>query len=145
MNPVCCDTSFLFSLYGADAHTRTAMNLATTVRQRLSISVLNIFELENALRAAEFRGANSREEIRISFTAFEADLRNGGISVEALDLNAIVEEARRISAQRTIHGGHRAFDVLHVAAALHLKAGRFFSFDQNQRRLAQTEGLKINP
>ncbi len=38
--------------------------------------------------------------------------------------------------------GHHAFDVLHVATALHLGAKVFLTFDANQK-LAEAEGLKV--
>ena len=45
----------------------------------------------------------------------------------------------------TVTGGHRAFDILHVAAAVHLGADEFLTFDSNQRRLALATGLKPGP
>jgi hypothetical protein len=42
-------------------------------------------------------------------------------------------------------GGHRSFDVLHVATALHLGARDFLTFDANQRKLAAAEKLKVKP
>jgi predicted nucleic acid-binding protein len=39
--------------------------------------------------------------------------------------------------------GHRGFDILHVAAALQLQAAEFLTFDANQRRLANAEGLPV--
>ena len=44
------------------------------------------------------------------------------------------------------HGGRlgvRTLDSLHVASALELKAGRFWTFDERQSKLAEVEGLKI--
>jgi hypothetical protein len=38
--------------------------------------------------------------------------------------------------------GHRGFDILHVAAALHFGTSEFLTFDTNQRKLATTVGLK---
>jgi len=40
-------------------------------------------------------------------------------------------------------GGHRSFDILHVAAALTIDAKQFLTFDENQRRLAEAEGLSV--
>jgi predicted nucleic acid-binding protein len=36
----------------------------------------------------------------------------------------------------------RTLDSLHVACALELKAGRFWTFDERQGKLARGEGLK---
>ena len=44
-----------------------------------------------------------------------------------------------------IHGGHRGFNVLRVAAARVLGTGEFLSFDHNQRALARAEGLTVKP
>jgi predicted nucleic acid-binding protein len=60
-------------------------------------------------------------------------------------LASVIAEAKRISEIRTLAGGHRSFDILHVATALHLNAEEFLSFDDNQRTLAKAEGLKILP
>ncbi len=37
--------------------------------------------------------------------------------------------------------GVRTLDTLHVAAALELKATRFWTFDERQAKLAEAEGL----
>jgi predicted nucleic acid-binding protein len=44
--------------------------------------------------------------------------------------------------RHTIRGGHRAFDILHLAGALELEAGQFLTFDKNQADLAKALGIK---
>jgi len=39
--------------------------------------------------------------------------------------------------------GDRSFDIMHVAAALVIGAKQCLTFDQNQRRLAEAEGLSV--
>ena len=56
---------------------------------------------------------------------------------------AVLSEAKRLSGTRTLTGGHRGFDVLHVAGALKLGAARFLTFDGNQKKLAEAEGLDV--
>lgn len=51
--------------------------------------------------------------------------------------------AERLAFQHTVMRGHRSFDVLHVASALHLGASEFLTFDVNQRKLAEAEGLVV--
>lgn len=53
--------------------------------------------------------------------------------------------AEALSKRHTSAGGHRAFDVLHVATALHLGAREFLTFDANQRNLVAAEKLKVRP
>ena len=43
----------------------------------------------------------------------------------------------------TLEGGHRSFDILHVASALIFGATYFLTFDQNQARLASKVGMKV--
>lgn len=57
------------------------------------------------------------------------------------DLSHVLALAERLSKSRTHTGGHRSFDVLHIAAALELEADVFLSFDGNQNALAAAEGL----
>ena len=81
----------------------------------------------------------------ISQAAFEADRRSGRLIVVPRNLAAVLSLARQLSAKYTLKEGHRSFDILHVAAALECSSEEFFSFDANQRKLAQAEGLKVNP
>lgn len=66
----------------------------------------------------------------------------GGYSGGLGEVFVIVE---RLSAQHSVRGGHRTFDLLHMATALHLQARELLTFDVNQRRLAEAEGLHVNP
>jgi predicted nucleic acid-binding protein len=74
---------------------------------------------------------------------FESDLRAGLIKIVPLDWSDVHRRAERLSEKHTIVHGHRAFDILHVATALHLGAREFLTFDANQRRLAEAEGLTV--
>ncbi len=143
--PICCDTSFLFSLYGRDAHTPRAAAEVVRLGLPLTITVLGEYELLNAVRFAEFRGALTATGVATIIAAFEADLAAGRLVIERSNLAQIVSEAKRLSTLHTTAGGHRSFDLLHVATAVHLKADVFHTFDGNQRLLAQAAGLKVRP
>jgi len=65
------------------------------------------------------------------------------LMVTTSNLADVVDEAKRLSALHTLTGGHRSFDILHVAGALMMKATQFLTFDENQRQLAEVEGLKV--
>lgn len=54
---------------------------------------------------------------------------------------SVLPVARQLTARHTAACGCRAFDVFHVAAAVHLGASRFLSFDARQRTLARAAGL----
>lgn len=135
------DTSFLFSLYGNDAHTQRTIAWMKKQKAPLILTCLSEYELGNALRFAEFRGGIGPGEAALFWSQFEADRASGRIQIQVCNLADVVEEAKRLSATYTTNGGHRGFDILHVAAALVMKAGRFLTFDENQKKLAVSVGL----
>jgi hypothetical protein len=65
------------------------------------------------------------------------------LKVQVCNLADVVHEAKRISFTYSLTGGHRGFDILHVAAALRLNAKQFLTFDANQKKLAEAEGMKM--
>jgi predicted nucleic acid-binding protein len=70
----------------------------------------------------------------------------GGVWISAslpVDWADVHQRAEALSGTHTPAGGHRLADILHVATALHLGSGEFLTFDSNQRRLAEAEGLVV--
>jgi predicted nucleic acid-binding protein len=139
----CADTSFLFSLYGNDAHTPRAIAWMKSQRRALTLTALSEYELGNALRFAEFRKGIALGEAALFWAQFEADRASGRIQVKVCNLADVIDEAKRLSVTHTLTGGHRGFDILHVATALILKAQRLLTFDGNQKKLAEAEGLVV--
>ena len=68
-------------------------------------------------------------------------MRQGLVQLADCDVQSVLITGERISKLRTVAGGHRSFDLLHVASALVLDAREFLSFDANQISLAAAEGL----
>lgn len=140
---ICSDTSFLFSLYGNDGNTARAIKWVKDEKKILTVTSFNEYELGNALRFAEFRKAIASGEAAVFWAQYELDRDNGRIVVEVCNLALVLDEARRLSVTHTLTGGHRGFDILHVAAALQLGAEVLLTFDANQRTLARAEGLVV--
>jgi len=145
MKRVISDTSFLFSLFGNDAHTLRARKWVSESRLPIAVSVLNRYEFQNAIRFAAFRQAISGTEAIATLDAFESDLKGGYLQLTQVDLTTVLVEASNLSANHTMSGGHRAFDILHVAVARILKAGEFLTFDENQRKLARSARMEVGP
>ena len=145
MATVTTDTSFLVSLFGGDAHTAAARTWAAQAKQPITVTTLNRYEFGNAVRFAAFRKVVSQQDALNSLAAFDADLKSGILQPASPDLADIVKEAARLSELHTLSGGHRSFDILHVAAARVLKATLFLSFDLNQRKLAGALKLAVGP
>jgi predicted nucleic acid-binding protein len=139
------DTSFLFSLYGRDARTAAAQAWIRTTNRPVTLSALARYELGNALRFAAFRKVIAQVHALSALAAFESDLSTGYLQLASCDFASIIEEARRLSGLYSLGGGHRSFDLLHVATARVLKARVFLSFDANQRKLAAAVGLDVAP
>lgn len=59
---VCCDTSFLFSLYGRDAHAAQALAESVRLGQPITLTTLIEYELLNAVRLAGFAANFRRPE-----------------------------------------------------------------------------------
>ncbi len=97
------------------------------------------------MHLAIFRRTLPADDAAKMQAAFEMDLASGGLVRPACDLTGVLIEAKRLSATYTPGHGCRAYDVIHVAAALYLNAGDFLSFDANQRALAVAENLAVNP
>jgi predicted nucleic acid-binding protein len=139
----CADTSFLFAVYGNDSHTPRALSHLEAQTSPLGTTLLNRFELVNALRFAERRKTIRPGEAAEFAAQFEADLRRGLLVEREFDLQMLFASAGRLSEKHTLTGGHRGFDILHVAAAKLLGAERFLTFDANQKRLAEAEGIVV--
>lgn len=138
----CADTSFLFSLYLRDIHSEAAQARLAEAGQTLVLSTLNEYELGNALRLAEFRGLLPAGNTEQCLEALAKDQPLGRWRPSEIPFHDIIAEAGRLSAMHTATGGHRAFDILHVAHARLAKPKLFLSFDANQLRLAKAAGLR---
>jgi predicted nucleic acid-binding protein len=73
----------------------------------------------------------------------QIDLNAGLLSTIPVDWSAVHQRAEALSSAHTIAAGHRLSDILHVATALQLGATEFLTFDANQRKLAEAEGLVV--
>lgn len=138
------DTSFLISLYGNDGHTQEAQAAVVATAMPLLLSDLNRVEFENALRLLQFRKLTNPRFTTDALAALHQDEAAGLLRPTACDWPSVFVQAQRVSQHRTIKGGHRTMDLLHVAVALDQSASHFYSFDDRQRKLASQEGLVLN-
>jgi predicted nucleic acid-binding protein len=79
----------------------------------------------------------------LALSTLQSNVAAGMFHLPAIDWSDVHRLAERLAFQHTIKGGHRSFDILHLATALHLGVGEFLTFDANQKKLALTEGLKV--
>ena len=137
------DSSFLVSLYSADTNWPAAARTMEASTGECLVTTLGELEVVNAFGSRVFRKEVSVAQAQSSLIDFEKDLRDGILQLRELS-DAIFERARKLSRQTTAKLGTRTADILHVAAALELGADFLYSFDQQQRKLAQSVRLKLN-
>lgn len=137
------DTSFLVSLYSPDANSTAAVRTMQAVAGDRFVSTFGELEVVNAMGLRIFRKEVSAAQVQSSLTDFEKDLRSGVFQLRGLP-EPVFERARLLSRQTTAKLGTRTSDLLHVAAALELGVDYLYSFDQQQRKLAQILRLKLN-
>jgi len=137
------DSSFLVSLYSADTNWPAAARTMQASTGECLVTTLGEFEVVNAFGLRVFRREVSAAQAQESVTDFEKDLRDGVLQLRGLP-DAVFDRARELSRRTTAKLGTRAADLLHVAAALELGVECFYSFHQQQRKLAHTVHLKLN-
>lgn len=137
------DTSFLVSLYSPDANSAAAAATMRTSKGDHLVTTFAELELLNALHLRIFRKELSNPQVKSALHAFDTDLQNRVFQLSPLPEQTF-ERARKLSRQTTARFGTRTADLVHIAAALELAADSLYSFDQQQRKLAQALRLKLN-
>jgi predicted nucleic acid-binding protein len=137
------DTSFLISLYSPDANSTAVARMMQASKDIHLVSTYTELELINALQLRVFRKEISPAQAKSSLRDFEQDLRQGVFQFIRLPEESF-QRAHQISHQTTARLGTRTADLLHVAAAIESNADCLYSFDHQQRKLAQVFKLKLN-
>jgi predicted nucleic acid-binding protein len=139
---VYADSSFVVSLYLTDIHSAEARRRVQGAPP-LILTPFHFAEWAHALSQHQFRGTLSSADAHRFDGKFLSDTSTGNfhklfVPETAFDLCA--DLARK-------HGSHlalRTLDSFHVACALELKAERFWTFDERQKKLAKAHGLKTS-
>lgn len=145
------DTSFLCALYIPQSTTPRAITRACALLSPLESTSLLFFEFRQSLQFQVFRHTKDRNQgyplrtAQAALAAFQSDIKAGLYRHAAVDWAEVHQIAERLALQHTMKGGHRSFDILHIATALHLGVVEFLSFDDNQKKLAANEGLMTGP
>lgn len=142
---VCADCSFLVSRYGDDVNSAVAREFPKISGKPIHVHTIAEFEYRNALRLLVFRRKITSEQCQQWLAEYEMDVKRGLLISAQMSLPKAFAEAERLSTKHTETGGHRAYDILQVAAVLLLGATEFWSFDGKQRTLAQAEGMMVGP
>lgn len=143
------DTSVLCASYREQENSARADAWLRELPGPLPVSSLLLLEFRQSIRFqmrlfANDRGKGfSKTEGTAVLRALQSDLSNGVLEMVAPDWADVHRIAEELSGKHTEARGHRFADILHVATAIHLGAETFLTFDQNQKRLAEAEGMRV--
>jgi predicted nucleic acid-binding protein len=136
------DTSFLVSLYLTDRHSDEAERRVAS-KPTVWLTALHVAEWTHAVEQHVFRRLLSRSEADRLHERFQQH-RVSGLWTEVAVPDQALDLCAQLGRRHAARLGIRTLDGLHVACALELRADRFWTFDERQRRLARAEGLTIN-
>jgi predicted nucleic acid-binding protein len=151
---VYCDSNFWVRLFlefpdSSAAHAELEQ-LQSGNEARLPLTWLQRVEVMNAFKLLVFQtrsGASPRitpEQATIATENFRTVAEGPSFAVsERLDITDFESTCLGLSERYTAKHGFRAYDLMHVSAALTLRADAFLSFDRAATRLASLEGLKV--
>lgn len=136
------DTSALIKLYLLEAGSADVEALVVSQAAPLPIWELHVMELTNALRLKVFWKEIADADAEKQVAHFNRRRASGLYHAPEIGRSDLLDRYLQLS-KHTPSLGCRTLDILHVAAAAHLRADLFVSFDQRQRQLAELAGLKI--
>ncbi len=139
----CVDASFLFSLYVPDVNSAKASAKMKRAVLPLLLTDVGKIEIANAVGLRLFRRELHPAEAKKVHALFREDLEQGVVQIVPLPA-AAYEQAEQIARTHTPLLGTRTLDVVHVAAALVLKADTFYTFNRKQSSLAAAVGLRLS-
>jgi len=142
------DTSFLCSLYRFQIHSPVVVEW---MKQHHSVPVSTLLLLEfrqsvryqNRLFSLDRKKGFSPSEGATMLRNLQTDLTTEVLKIVSVDWTDVHRIAEELSTKHTLAGGHRLADILHVATALHLASPVFLTFDENQKKLAEAEGMTV--
>jgi predicted nucleic acid-binding protein len=143
------DTSFLCALYVPQSTSTRATAHVGGLSDPLESTSLLFFEFRQSIQFQVFRHLKDRNQgyplslAQAATAALQSDVKAGLYRHAAVDWADVHQIGERLALQHTVKGGHRSFDILHIATALHLGASGFLTFDANQKKLAEAEGMVV--
>ncbi len=144
------DTSFIGQFLVPDFATAAARAAFQRLRRPpLLYTGLHELELTNLLELRVFAAGSaaersrSRSETALAARRLQHMMQTAMLLRSPLDWEEASVQAAVFSARHSGKIGARSLDVLHVAAAISLKAGLFLTCDRRQSALAKAVGLKV--
>jgi len=145
------DSCFVVRLYLRLEHSEKAVAKVLTCQSRPVITWLSELETINAFERYVFETGKgsvyhfSRESVAVAQASFREDLASGDVyDFATVELPPLRRHFEALALRHTARHGFRTYDLLHVASAITLGCGAFWSFDGKAIHLAQLQGLETN-
>lgn len=141
------DTSFLCALYRSQANSPRAAAYFESMQGPLQVTTLLLYEFRQGIRFQirlhrhDAEKGYARAEGMKMLADLKSDLISGAVVIIPAPWPQVHSAAERLSELYTDANGHRSMDILHVATAIEMGARGFLTFDRNQKKLAEAEGL----
>lgn len=139
------EASFLVAAFAPDEHTAKAWRWWHRWDSVLWTSRLALFEAENTIRVMPLSGKCKPAESRWGIEKMKRAILEGLIVVREVPVRRLYPAAVRLSQHHCTTAGYGAMDIIHVAAALDMRADVLLTFDHQQGTLAKAEGLRVMP
>jgi len=143
------DTSFLCALYRPQMNSKRASQHAAGMSEPIYVSSPLLYEFRQSTRWQSWLHTKDaskgfdRTTAQTALAKLQSNIAAGVVVVVPMDWADVASIGERLSAQYTWTEGHRGFDVLHIATALHFGARELLTFDAKQKRLSEAEGLVV--
>jgi predicted nucleic acid-binding protein len=143
------DTSFLCALYREQNNTERADAFMEAFGGDIIVSSQVLWEFRQSTRFQVYRYQNdktkgfSKSEAERMIGVLAANVKAGSLILETVEWPDVHSIAETLSAAYTMKSGHRPMDIMHLATAKHLGLKHFLTFDLNQKKLAEAEGLAV--
>ena len=142
---VYADTGFIVPLYKAEITSPAAAAVMGRLQSPVWLSPLGELEIHNAFQLSVFRGEINSASALHKKQLFAEDRAKGIFLIRPVPASTLYPKAIELAERHSSTLGTRSLELMHVAAALILKADLFLSFNERQRKAAAAEGLEIAP
>jgi predicted nucleic acid-binding protein len=141
------DTSFVVALFaGEREHWRSAWQWWRAAGLcQVMVSRLTLLESENAFHALRVDSKINAAELKEAQNGLARARMEGLLVRRETPAHRLYPEAHRLVTHFSARAAYGALDIVHVAAALILRADTLLTFDKRQAALARDAGLHTAP
>lgn len=139
---VYADTSVFIALYLPDRHANGVAKLLAEFRPRFFFTPLHRAELSHAVYDHVSQKKISADEARQVISHFERDCANGRWREVSMPDSAMTN-SMTLAKKHGAKTGASSADSLHVASALELRSGNFWTLEPRCAALAAAAGLTV--